>query len=72
MATTYIIDGLSVSRYGAGTGTILDTISLTVPPAGSQDQVWVEILDKNLVSQGEFSSLRSRLRSTTIRLAPGL
>jgi len=63
MATTYIIDGLSVSRYGAGTGTILDTISLTVPPAGSQDQVWVEILDKNLVSQGviQFATLSATL-----------
>src|SRR5215469_14347268 len=57
------IDGLSVSSYGAGNGTVLDTISLIVPPAGSQDQVWVEILDKNLVSQGviQFATLTATL-----------
>jgi hypothetical protein len=60
---TYTIDGLSVSCYGAGNGTVLDTISLIYPPAGSQDQVWVEILDKNLVSQGviQFATLTATL-----------
>ena len=47
------------SAYGA-----LNPASLYVPPAGgSQDLVWVEIIDKNLVSQGpiQFASLTAQL-----------
>jgi Siphovirus ReqiPepy6 Gp37-like protein len=62
MATTWEMDGLSWPQVGAS-GATLDTVSYVPPVAGSQDYVWVEILDKNLVSQGviQFINLTANL-----------
>jgi Siphovirus ReqiPepy6 Gp37-like protein len=62
MATVWEMDGLSVTR-SIGYGTTLDTVKYLPPGAGSTDYVWVEIIDKNLVSQGviQFVNLTANL-----------
>jgi Siphovirus ReqiPepy6 Gp37-like protein len=62
MATVWTTDGRSVAQ-SIGFGTALDTIKYMPPGAGSTDYVWVEILDKNLVSQGviQFINLTANL-----------
>jgi hypothetical protein len=56
------VDGRSVAT-SAGTGSLFDTVPPITPPAGSQDYVWVEILDSNLVKQGvvQFATLTATL-----------
>lgn len=56
------VNGRSVTISRA-TGSINRISSFVTPRAGSQDQVWVEILDKNLVSQGviQFATLAATL-----------
>lgn len=56
------VNGRSVTGSLA-TGLLTDALQFVPPPAGSQDQVWVEILDRNLVSQGviQFATLTATL-----------
>lgn len=55
-------DGWSVTGSLA-TGATNDVLNYIPAPAGSQEYVWVEILDKNLVSQGviQFATLTATL-----------
>lgn len=55
-------DGRSVT-LSAGAGSVVDLVNYTPPVAGSQDYVWVEILDHNLVVQGviQFANLTATL-----------
>jgi len=57
-----ITDGRSATLSG-GSGSVIPISSYVRPPAGSQDQVWAEILDANLVSQGpiQFATLTAQL-----------
>src|SRR5215813_6953128 len=58
---------LSVNSFSpmasSATGYLKDPASYVPPSAGSQDYVWVEIIDKNLVSQGpiQFVNLQAQL-----------
>jgi len=56
------VNGRSVTVSRA-TGSVNRIQSFVTPQAGSQDQVWVEILDNNLVSQGvvQFATLSAQL-----------
>jgi hypothetical protein len=49
--------------YSSAFGTLLPSSVYVPPPAGSADQIWVEILDKNLVSQGpvQFANVTAQL-----------
>jgi Siphovirus ReqiPepy6 Gp37-like protein len=51
MATTWELDSYAISKTAAN-GTFLPGLLYNPPSAGSQDQIWVEILNQNLVSQG--------------------
>src|ERR1700749_289057 len=55
-------DGLSITQSFA-TGQTNDLVNYVPPPAGSQDYVWVEFLDSNLVEQGaiQFANLTATL-----------
>jgi Siphovirus ReqiPepy6 Gp37-like protein len=51
MATTWELDAYTVLRVSAN-GTFLPGVVYDPPSAGSQDLIWVEILNNQLVSQG--------------------
>src|SRR5215469_17416650 len=57
------VDGRSASSPQLATGALADTYSFVTPPAGSQNFVWVEILNSSLVSQGviQFATLTANL-----------
>jgi Siphovirus ReqiPepy6 Gp37-like protein len=62
MATTWEVDGLSWPQVTAF-GNVLDSPTYLTPSAGSQDYVWVEVLDSNLINHGplQFVNLTANL-----------
>lgn len=57
-----IVNGTSAS-VSSSNGALLPGAAYVYPSAGSTDQIWVEILDKNLVSQGpvQFVNINAQL-----------